>query len=286
MTASKDHNQNETNMQSSDGGTENPPEDSTFVVGKIPVVSDFFRALVLLSRVPVFRINDFRPALIARSVWCWPLVGLFLAGIALIPAQLAAYLTESAVVFAIVAVFALVLLTGAMHEDGLADCADGFGGGLDRARKLEIMRDSRIGTYGVVALVLCLGLRIALLVRAADAGQAVVLLLVMAVVSRGVMPVLMTVLSPARDNGLGKNAGQPKWRHVMLGVAIAIAIVWLLSGPVVMGAVVVAAMLATALMGGIARWQIGGQTGDVLGATQMVAELFVAIGFVATMGNI
>ncbi|WP_276654934.1 adenosylcobinamide-GDP ribazoletransferase [Thalassospira lucentensis] len=273
-------------MQSSDGGTENPPEDSTFVVGKIPVVSDFFRALVLLSRVPVFRINDFRPALIARSVWCWPLVGLFLAGIALIPAQLAAYLTESAVVFAIVAVLALVLLTGAMHEDGLADCADGFGGGIDRARKLEIMRDSRIGTYGVVALVLCLGLRIALLVRAADAGQAVVLLLVMAVVSRGAMPVLMTVLLPARDNGLGKNAGQPKWRHVMLGVAIAIAIVWLLSGPVVMVSVVVAAMLATALMGGIARWQIGGQTGDVLGATQMVAELFVAIGFVATMGNI
>jgi len=286
MTASKDHNQNETNMQSSDGGTENPPEDSTFVVGKIPVVSDFFRALVLLSRVPVFQINDFHPALIARSVWCWPLVGLFLAGIALIPAQLAAYLTESAVVFAIVAVLALVLLTGAMHEDGLADCADGFGGGLDRARKLEIMRDSRIGTYGVVALVLCLGLRIALLVRAADAGQAVMLLLVMAVASRGAMPVLMTVLSPARDNGLGKNAGQPKWRHVMLGVAIAIAIVWLLSGPVVMVSVVVAAMLATALMGGIARWQIGGQTGDVLGATQMVAELFVAIGFVATMGNI
>ena len=276
MTASKDHNQNETNMQSSDGGTENPPEDSTFVVGKIPAVSDFFRALVLLSRVPVFRINDFRPALIARSVWCWPLVGLFLAGIALIPAQLAAYLTESA----------LVLLTGAMHEDGLADCADGFGGGIDRARKLEIMRDSRIGTYGVVALVLCLGLRIALLVRAADAGQAVMLLLVMAVVSRGAMPVLMTVLSPARDNGLGKNAGQPKWRHVMLGVAIAIAIVWLLSGPVVMASGVVAAMLATALMGGIARWQIGGQTGDVLGATQMVSELFVAIGFVATMGNI
>ena len=288
----EDHNQIETNMQSSDenGGTPKvdgaAPKDGTSSFGTIPVLSDFFRALVLLSRVPVFPMDDFRPVMIARSVWCWPLVGVFLAGIALIPAQFAAYLTGSAVVFAIVAVLALVLLTGAMHEDGLADCADGFGGGLERARKLEIMRDSRIGTYGVVALVLCLGLRVALLVQAANAGQAVVLLLVMAVMSRAAMPVLMTVLPPARDNGLGKGAGHPEWRYVILGLVVASGIVWALSGLFVVLAVLLAAMLATVLMGAIAKWQIGGQTGDVLGATQMIAELFVGMGFIAAIGTV
>lgn len=282
----EDHNQNETNMQNSDGNDQKPSGEPISAFWQMPVLSDFCRALALLSRVPVFQIDDFRPVMIARSVWCWPLVGLFLAGLAVLPAQLAAYLTGSAVVFAIVALLALVLLTGAMHEDGLADCADGFGGGLDRSQKLKIMRDSHIGTYGVVALVLCLGLRLALLVEAADGGQAVVLLIVMAVMSRAAMPVLMKALSPARDNGLGKGAGQPKWRDLMLGIALASGIVWLLTGLVATIAVLLAAGLAAILIGLIAKWQIGGQTGDVLGATQMIAELFVGIGFIAVTGNI
>lgn len=285
LTVSDDHNQNETNMQSVDEpGDGRPSSDMPHNTG-FPWPWDFARALALLSRVPVPGMGDFRPKMIARSVWCWPLVGLFLSGVALLPAMLAQYLTGNGLIFAIFAAISMVLLTGAMHEDGLADCADGFGGGVTRDRKLEIMRDSHIGTYGVVALVLCLALRLVLLETAAGFGQAMVFLVVVAVMSRAAMPVLMRLLPPARDNGLGKGAGRPGWMHVAVGVALAAGIVWFLAGVTVMLAVLGGGVIATGLVGLVAKRQIGGQTGDVLGATQLVAELFAGIGFVAVMGH-
>ena len=279
----EDHNQNETNMQSTDQPDAKSKEFGRETIADTSVLTDFWRAMALLSRVPVYHIDDFRPVMIARSVWCWPLVGLVLAGFALLPAMLAHYLTGNAVIFAIFAVASMVLLTGAMHEDGLADCADGFGGGVDQARKLEIMRDSTVGAYGVVALILGLALRLTLIMAAADMGQGAVIFLVVAVISRAAIPVMMRILPPARDTGLGKGAGRPDGLPILIGFAIAAAIVLVLSGIVATLAVSCGVALAICLVRLVAKWQIGGQTGDVLGATQICAELFAGIGFIAAM---
>lgn len=280
---SEDHNQNETNMQSTDTSTGDRDDNADKTSFDASVLSDFWRAMALLSRVPLPPVGDFRAVLIARSVWCWPLVGLVLAGLALLPAMLVDFLTGNPLVYAIFAIAAMVLLSGAMHEDGIADCADGFGGGMDRDRKLEIMRDSTVGTYAVVMLILTLGLRLVLITAAADIGQAGILFLIMAVISRAAMPVVMRILPPARDNGLGKGAGRPGWLPVLIGFAIASAIVLVLGGIGAMFAVIVGVMIAILIVAMVARSQIGGQTGDVLGATQICAELFAGIGFIAVM---
>ncbi|WP_254869774.1 adenosylcobinamide-GDP ribazoletransferase [Thalassospira sp. HF15] len=274
-------------MQSADSATKDGldagPEAGPDATRKASPISDFWRALALLSRVPVAGTHDFRAELIARSVWSWPLVGLLLAGFAMLPAMLVYQLTENILIFAIIALAGMVLLTGSMHEDGMADCADGFGGGFERARKLEIMRDSHIGTYGVVALILCFGLRLVLLSAAGDGGQAAVLFLVMAITSRAAMPVVMHILPPARDNGLGKGAGTPNLMMVGLAVLIAAILSFVLAGLITTIAVLAGAMVAIGVMTAVAKWQIGGQTGDVLGATQLVSELFVGIACIAVI---
>ncbi|WP_404423799.1 adenosylcobinamide-GDP ribazoletransferase [Thalassospira australica] len=281
-----DHNQSGMNSQNLDDDqveAKHPEAETQADMPAKGMFGDFWRALALLSRVPVFIPGDFRPDAIARSVWCWPLIGLFVAGIAIIPAYLAAIVTGNVVIAAIVATFSLVLLTGAMHEDGLADCADGFGGGADRQRKLDIMRDSRIGTYGVVALVLALVMRIAILGAAGDSGSMAAILIVMAVMSRAAMPIVMYVFDPARDDGLGKSAGRPDIRMVAAGIAIALVLVVIVAGAVTAFVSLIAMMVGASVIGWIARHQIGGHTGDVLGMTQIIAELLVGIAFIAVI---
>ncbi|MBC9180481.1 adenosylcobinamide-GDP ribazoletransferase, partial [Pseudoroseomonas ludipueritiae] len=128
------------------------------------LLADFSAALGLLTRLPTGWLPQHNSAAgFARSIWAYPLVGLGIgaAGGAVMAAGL--WLGLPPLVAALWSLAATLLLTGGFHEDGLADTADGFGGGRDRARKLEIMRDSRIGSYGVLALVLALGLRAAAL---------------------------------------------------------------------------------------------------------------------------
>ena len=163
-----------------------------------------------------------------------------------------------------------ILLTGAMHEDGLADSADGLWGGLTRDRRLEIMRDSRIGTYGVLALGLSLGLRWSALAVLLPLGwQAVV---VAAVVSRAAMVAVMAALPHARSDGLSRGVGRPGPWAAMAGIGLALVIT-LGAGITPMAAGLVAALLT----GALARRKLGGQTGDILGATQQVAEIAVLL---------
>ncbi|OKH87242.1 hypothetical protein LF95_10405 [Thalassospira sp. TSL5-1] len=247
------------------------------------LVADFGRALMLLSRIPWPARLDFQSRLMARSVWCWPLVGIFLAGIAIIPAQAVWALTGNAGLAAVFALLALVGLTGALHEDGLADCADGFGGGMTRERKLAIMRDSRIGSYGVVALVIAFAARFLALEQAIEGGVFMMVMLVMAMFSRLSMPVIMLLLPPARQDGLGHGAGRPAIVPFMIAALLSILLTFLLAGPVMMLVSLLAMVLACCVVGFIARWQIGGYSGDVLGCCQIVADVFVAISLLSVL---
>jgi adenosylcobinamide-GDP ribazoletransferase len=177
------------------------------------------------------------------------------------------------------AICALVLLGGAMHEDGLADCADGFFGGTTRERKLEIMQDSRIGTFGAVALVLSLYLRAASLALIADEslGLAFAVLIGAAALSRAAALIPLALLPPARQTGAGFAAGMPE--RAALAVAACLAVVFALA-PMMAGAHLARSAAGIAGATGaayaivlLARKHIGGHTGDVAGAAQQVSEI-------------
>lgn len=180
----------------------------------------------------------------------------------------------------------MAIVTGAMHEDGLADIADGFGGGATLARKLEIMKDSRLGTYGVMALVLVSLARFAALtalIEAYGAPVAAAAVIAGAAVSRAVCVVPMWLLPPARADGAGFAAARPsnEAMNISAALAVVIAIVLLGFGPVGLKRVVAGLIFAALKSFGItevARRQIGGQTGDVAGAAQQISELAFLIG--------
>lgn len=228
-------------------------------------------ALVLLTRLPLPRLPQRAFARQATAVWAFPVAGLVVALFACIVGLALSALSLPAALTAGLVLTTQILLTGAMHEDGLADCADGFWGGYDTARRLEIMKDSQIGTYGVLALVLALGLRwqaITLLIT----FDALWCLLPLAVLSRATMPVLMLWLPNARKSGLSQTVGRPESMAVGIGLALAGILSWLFLGgltPYVMLAMALVA-IAWAML---AMGKIGGQTGDVLGGCQQVCEI-------------
>ena len=218
---------------------------------------------------------------LAVAAWAFPLVGLAvgLAGGLAFAAATCFGLTSW--LAAITAVAVQLALTGALHEDAVADVADGFGGGADRDAKLAIMRDSRIGTYGVTALILALAARLGAMDALADPGPVVAALVVSGAVSRGGMVWLMRALPAAREDGLGHAAGVPARDAVVGATAIAGIIALIFAGIGGGLAALVGAGLGTLAIGALARRQIGGQTGDVLGAGQQVAEVLCLAALIA-----
>ncbi|SPH23767.1 Adenosylcobinamide-GDP ribazoletransferase [Defluviimonas aquaemixtae] len=236
-----------------------------------PSRSDEVRlAVMLLSRLPAGQIRGEPPAM-AASFWAWPLVGIAVGALGSVVCWLALGIGAPPTIAALLAVTAGVLATGAMHEDGLADLADGFGGGRDRERKLEIMRDSRIGSYGVIALLLAFGLRWVGLSVAAGTGGATLALIGLAAASRAVLPAALVLMPAARSDGLGYAARGDDMRPALAAAGLGFFCLMPLGlGTALTVAIVVAiASLAVAVL---ALRQIGGQTGDVMGAMQQVAE--------------
>jgi adenosylcobinamide-GDP ribazoletransferase len=224
--------------------------------------------LTAWSRAPV----DALPPSLAESAWAFPLVGLVVGLIGGIAYAIAGALDLPPLACALIAIAATMLATGALHEDGLADTADGFGGGTTRERKLEIMRDSRIGSFGVIVLVLSIGLRTAALANVGGHWHVLGALIAAHALGRGVLPMAMRQLAPARGDGLGAGAGQPEYNaaFIALGIALVIAVIGIgiRAGLI---AAIIAALVAIAI-GWLAERQIGGQTGDVLGAIEQGAE--------------
>jgi adenosylcobinamide-GDP ribazoletransferase len=226
-------------------------------------------ALMLLTRLPAGRLADPAPSL-ADARWAYPLIGLVVGALAAALQAAALAVGLGPLAAALVALTVAALVTGALHLDGLADFADGIGGGRDRAHALLIMRDSRIGSYGVIALIIAIGLGATGLADV-QAETASAVLLLAATGSRLAMLVVLDRLPPAREDGLGRSAsGNAPGAWLPGAVAVAILSVWI--GPAALPAL--AAMgLAALAVARLALRRIGGQTGDVLGATQVTAEV-------------
>lgn len=223
-----------------------------------------------------------QPGVLADAIWLFPLVGFGVGTAGAIALGLLIWLDVPATVSATLAVGTMIWLTGALHEDGLADIADGFGGGKDKDSKLLIMRDSRVGTYGIVAVAIVLIAKIAALTALAEwsAGAAAATLIAAATWSRALFAPTMRWLEPARENGLGTNAGKPQEGTSWLGLTLAAALaLLLLLSPAGFGTLPILALggLGAFIVGWIALKQIGGYTGDVLGAVQQIGEAVTLI---------
>ena len=217
------------------------------------------------------------PGALARAAWAFPVAGMLVGLIGGIAFVIGDRLGLPINAMALLAVAVTVLISGGLHEDGLADTVDGLGGGTDREAALEIMRDSRTGAFGVLALVFSVGLRVAAL-AALPVPQAGVSALVAAhTVSRGLLPTLMLWLDPARSDGLGAEAGRPSPPVASAAALIALLVAVMMLG---LSRAVVAMLLAGAAMlalAWLARRRIGGYTGDILGAAEQAAEVVVLL---------
>jgi adenosylcobinamide-GDP ribazoletransferase len=242
-------------------------------------VSDIADALRFFTRLRVGEPDPGASLDIDRIAWAAPVAGVAVGLIGALVLGLTAVLGLPLMLRAGLTTAALVATTGALHEDGLADVADGFGGGATRARKLEIMRDSRVGAYGAIALALALILRVGALTAALDGGfwRAALSLMLVAALSRAAALTPLALLPPARTDGAGAAAGRLDSNALaaawVSGLVIAVAL-----GLVALGLAqtLMAALLSGAsalLMVALARRAIGGQTGDVAGAAQQCGEI-------------
>jgi adenosylcobinamide-GDP ribazoletransferase len=190
-----------------------------------------------------------------------------------------------AMMAALIATAAGLLITGALHEDGFADTADGLGGGKTRERRLEIMRDSRIGTYGALALIVAVAMRV---IAYAGLLQLPVPAIVAVVVatqsfSRALVVDLLWATPPARSDGLSNYAGRPPRAVAMFAIVIGLALTLLAGYYTSFGNAVLAlgfGLAATAVIRRQAVRLIGGQTGDICGAAQVACELMMLTAFV------
>jgi adenosylcobinamide-GDP ribazoletransferase len=236
----------------------------------------FLAATAFFTRLPV----DPRAAgewRLADSAWAFPLVGAGIGGAAAFALVLAQLIGLPGWPAALLSVLAGITLTGALHEDGLADTADGFCGGRDREEKLAILRDSRQGTYGVLAIVLSVLLRATALAGIGDVIHAGLALIAAHAASRATLPAAMMALTPARHDGLGAMAGTPRAGGAIAAALIGAAIALAALGPVRGATALCLAGVMVFATVELARRQIGGYTGDVLGAFQQVGEIVMLL---------
>ena len=235
---------------------------------------DIVVAGTLLTRLPLPHAPKSAFEDQARVVWAFPVIGVLVGVLMCVVGAIALALGLETGIAAGLMLGASMVATGAMHEDGLADCADGFWGGFAPACRLEIMKDSQIGTYGVLALIIIVGLRWMALTTLINFGWGAVI--GAAVLSRAMMPIAMNTLIHARDTGLARSVGKPSIRRVQIAVLLGtvlgiIAVGW----PALLALLIALAIAAIVRL--IALAKIGGQTGDVLGATQITSETAILI---------
>ena len=222
-------------------------------------------AIVFLTRLPVGRFLPPKIMPLANAAWAFPLVGALIGGVAALPLVF----LDQGFLGASLSVGLIVWLTGALHEDALADFADSTGG-KDPQQRLEIMRDSRIGSYGTMALILSTCLRIGALMIVGPQA-----LVVAACWGRTAILIPMRYLPHARSDGLGHAAGRPTMAALIVALVLALLMTLPLGVPGIMAPLVVALVVIAVQQ--MARRLLGGQTGDVLGATSLMTETAILI---------
>jgi adenosylcobinamide-GDP ribazoletransferase len=239
------------------------------------LLSELHLAASFLTRLPLPEIGAVPENGLARAMRVFPVIG---AGVGLIAGLTfaALHVVLPPLAAALGALLVAVALTGALHEDGLADVADGLGARGGRERRLEVMHDSRSGAFGVLAIVFAIGLKASALMAAPDGWAGLGALVVAGAFSRALIPAAMQIMAPARPDGLAAMAGVPDASTAAFAAVLGILFAFIGLG----GAAPVAVLTGLAFGGAMvwfARRVFGGYTGDVLGAVQQAAEIGVLL---------
>jgi adenosylcobinamide-GDP ribazoletransferase len=244
-------------------------------VGRI--TGDLSVALSFYTRLPFRPDSANSGEELARASWAAPLAGAVVGAVGALAYALAHAAGLGPTPAAGLTLVATLVVTGALHEDGLADTADAFGAGATPPTRLAIMRDSRIGTFGASSLILSIGLRWAALASLAEPKRVAAALIAAHVAARAMPPLLMFLIPPARHDGLSAAAGLPPADSVAAAALLGLAA--LLLGLGFGKGLIAAALLLMCLLGirSLALDKIGGQTGDVLGALEQVCEIVILL---------
>tara|TARA_Y100001978_G_scaffold70122_1_gene62976 strand:+ start:160 stop:951 length:792 start_codon:yes stop_codon:yes gene_type:complete len=242
-------------------------------------LEDILLALTFFTRIPIHFTVKYHRTLM-QACWCFPLIG---AGIGLVGGTFLYLLLVIQIPVAISAVITIcfiMVLTGALHEDGLADTVDGLGGGEDKKSKIEKMRDSRIGSYGVLAILLLTLIKLNAIISLATGKPyeiAILSIICAHSLSRFSIIIIPYFSIPASNEGLARYAGKPAARGI-IGSFLLTSILILILLPfdqAILSAVL--AILVAGAVGLLANFQIKGYTGDILGAAQQVSEVTVLV---------
>lgn len=270
-----------------------PPQTPETTGPAARLAGDFLAVMRFYSRLPVPRFGFERAphALpdFPRAAWAIPLAGAIIGAIGAGIGLLAYLVGLSTLIAAVLTVATLVAVTGAFHEDGLADSCDGLWGGATPERRLEIMKDSRIGTFGAAGLTLSLALRIFALTEMFRLVGPYALLLVIGVAaaSRTLALIPALILPPARAEGLGATVPLPGplalTVSIGIGLAVLAACAWRndMLAPAATGLIALIGIMAALVR--LTERKIGGYTGDILGASQQMTEITLLLTFSAAM---
>ena len=241
-------------------------------VGDLLLATQFFTRLP----VPIDRDTGERP--LAEAAWAFSLVGCIIGVAGGATASLASDLPSYAA--ALLAVVVMCAVSGGLHEDGLADCADGMWGGVSPQQRITIMRDSKTGVFGVIAIVTVISLKTAAISNLLSVGgglAAALAIVAAASASRGFLPIIMRAFPVAAETGRAVEAGSPTTQDVIVGGIISIFITFTMIGfNTSINGLIVGSLLAGGL-GYLAVKRLGGHTGDVLGAQQQILETAILL---------
>lgn len=238
----------------------------------------------LLTRIPLPAFKRRTRATLGTAFWAYPLAGALIGVLSAMAFWLSVAAGFSSTACAFLAIIASLIAGGAFHEDGLGDLWDGLGGGKTKEAKLKIMRDSRIGTYGALALLLTLGLQAEFIVNLqhyTGLVPTIAAIIAAEIIARGAIALPLATLQPARKDGLGSLMTNMRPETYATGIAIAIVFAFVLlglnSGMLILGGAIGAGFVTL-----LARTYLGGFTGDVLGATAVTARV-TALGCVVLL---
>ena len=234
---------------------------------------DILSAAMLLTRIPVSFPADRVPNT-ARSYWAFPLIGIVVSIVPIIIASLLMSWGLPVMASAGLILLGIMLLSGGLHQDGLADLADSLGG-RDPEHRLKIMRESAIGSYGTLALIMVIAINIACLTSLGQISTTAMMggMMTVAALSRSMMGVQRYMHQTPDQKGLANMTGAPSQPILLIGVGIALFIGFVFASPfetLVMAAI---GLITTFLLGKFMKSWLGGVNGDGLGATQQISEM-------------
>jgi adenosylcobinamide-GDP ribazoletransferase len=241
------------------------------------VASDVKIAILFCTRLPLSHSTAIGGFDVARASWAMPVAGALVGGIGALVYAFAYRLGLSSLTAAALALAATLLATGCLHEDGLADTADAFGGAADADRKLEIMRDSRIGAYGACALALSLMLRWSAVADIAKPWAVAAALIAAHAAARGALPSFMRLVPLARADGLAAGAAGVSWENGSIAALLGLIALAAAFGPRAAAVTFVLLLIVALAMARLCIQQIGGQTGDAIGALEQINEMLILL---------